>query len=303
MTAKRLTRLVLCLALFAGLVSGLSADDQADRRARPGPDALQSILQEATGLDAEALREALQAGATPAALIETNDGDVAEAIAAAVAQTSSQNDAAMSERLELFSERLSDWLHGETEAGKSRLKTGVGAMLSAVEAATGLDAAQLREAIDSGSTPAELIEAEGGDVDAVIAAAIAQAQTEFEDQRAAQAEQLAQRVSQWFHGEPGKASVRLAIGGSAVQRILEEATGLDAAALREALEGGATASELIEANGGDAEAVMDSLITQAMETHSRVRERMDEMRGRFSEMTGRFKRGFPSPPWKRGPRG
>ena len=103
--------------------------------------------------------------------------------------------------------------------------------------------------------------------------------------------------------ERGKTRVHLAIGGSAAQAIMEEATGLDAAALRAALAEGATPTELIEANGGDVAEVMDALFAEAHEMRQVMQSRFDEMRTRMGDMLGRFEREFGK--WRRpwAPRG
>ncbi len=181
MTVKRFT---LVLALLALLTAGVSAqDDSGPRRfsrvsIRHGAFAFSlndPILLEATGLDAEALRAALMDGSIIADLIQANEGDVATVIADIKAQATDDIKA----RAASFLEGLGARVNEELNAGHSRrgfwgrrwhrlprifAYAGVG---DTVMDATGLDTAGLRSALAEGSTIAELIEANDGDVASV----------------------------------------------------------------------------------------------------------------------------------------
>lgn len=297
MTFKGITLILLLLALFGSLVS---ADDETRPRGAP---TVSSVLLEATGLDAEQLRQALRDGATPAELIEANGGDVSAVTEALVAEATSAIEASMSARLAEMDERLEAWLNGETDEGVHRAPFRSRVIPAALAEATGLDADALRQALDAGSTPAELIEANDGDVAAVTAAMAAEARGALEAAMERQIANLDARAAAWLNGERGIVRQRVIVGGKAAQAIMEEATGLDATALREALDAGATPSDLIEANGGNVSAVMDALVMEARTAQQEMRARFDDMRSRFGEVMGKFGRGFWRGPGRWAPQG
>ncbi len=183
MTVKRFT---LVLALLALLTAGVSANDDSGVYSfsrvsiRHGAFAFSlddPILLGATGLDAEALRSALMDGATIAELIQANEGDVAAVVADMKAQATEDINARTASFLEGLEERVSQELNASRARrgpwGRRWHRTprifayaGVG---DTVMEATGLDAAGLRSALAEGSTIAELIEANEGDVASVSA--------------------------------------------------------------------------------------------------------------------------------------
>ncbi len=283
MNFKSITFTLLFLALAASLVG---ADDHSRPRSAAGK--VSSVLLDATGLDEAQLREAIQAGSTPAALIEANGGDVAAVADALIAEATSAIQESVAARKAELDERLTALLNGEEVARGRRLPMKRSVMLATLSEATGLDEAQLREAIGAGATPAELIEANDGDLAAVRDALLAEARGALDAAIEAQIARLGENISVMLNGERGGMMRRLIVGGNAVQAIMEEATGLDAAELREALDAGATPAELIEANGGDVSAVMDALYQEARDAHEKMRSRFDETRTRFHDMKRRF---------------
>lgn len=184
--------------------------------------------------------------------------------------------------------------------------------------ATGLDAEALRTALMDGSTIAELIEANEGDVAAVVADVKAQATDAINARTASFLEGLAQQVGEemnasharrGFWGRRGfKLPRHFAYAG--VSDTVLEATGLDAAGLRSALASGATLAELIEANDGDVASVNSSIaamITSAVNDAAAERlENLEEdisqaFNTDFAEKRRRWRR-FPKPrgffaPW------
>ena len=137
-----------------------------------------AILEEATGLDQNAMREALNDGSTLAELIEANDGDV-DAVAAALAtQATELAQKKLQTMLEGLESRISGRLDGSGQRPGFRGFALKGRMYddsAILEEATGLDSDGLREALISGSTIAELVEARGGEVDALIDSLVAEA--------------------------------------------------------------------------------------------------------------------------------
>ena len=229
MTVKRFTHLALIFATLAGLVFAISAqdDDSKTRGSRFGIGS--SAILEATGLDEAGLKEALQAGSTIAELVEANGGVVdsviAELVAAASAAINTRMEAGQltQERadsiLEMLEARISARLNGSFEglsgkgrfgfAGRGRFgfpgHLGAQGMLgmehvsNAILEATGLDEAGLKEALQAGSTIAELVEANGGVVDSVIAELVAAATDMINEGVAARLETLEENISERVH--------------------------------------------------------------------------------------------------------
>lgn len=199
----KLKRFALVFALLALLTAAVSAHDDTDsERSKPAMYAgfgfalSNEVLLEATGLEAEALRVALAEGATIAELVEANDGDVESVIADMAAQMADDINANLSALLEGLDGRVSE----ELEATHSRRGPwgrrwlrhprilGYAGVSDAIFETTGLDAAGLRAALADGSTLAELIEANDGDVTDVAADIVA---TITDEVNAAAAERIA----------------------------------------------------------------------------------------------------------------
>jgi len=183
MTRKRLTILTLVFAMMATMAGAvISAQDDSimgKRGDRGGFGGYSDLALEATGLTAEELRTALQDGATIADLITANDGDVDSVIAELVAESTTQ----INERVEAgrmtqeqadvilanLEDNITERLNGTFERLESvGGRGGFGELDTIILDATGLTAEELRTALADGSTIAELIEANGGDVDSVV---------------------------------------------------------------------------------------------------------------------------------------
>ena len=300
MTKQRVMCLALMVALMTGLVSAVGADDHDKQRTRYTP--LDSTaLQEATGLDAASLREALQEGATPAELIEANGGDVAAVVAAMAAEATAQVEGDIEARQANLGEEVAAWLEATPEKRRARKPF---PRLDILAAATGVEEADLLEALRDGATPAELITANDGDVAAVADEMIAAVQTMRAEEAAEHEAALTDRITAWVNGESAKIRSRMVFAGTAVTQALGEATGLDEAALREALENGASVQELIEANGGDVEAVLTGLAENALESMRQSRAMFAEARAVMDELFEDAWRRFRGPrmPWRGMPR-
>lgn len=181
MTVKRFT---LVLALLALLTASVSANDDSGTYSfsrvsvRQGAFAFSlddPTLLDATGLDAEALRSALMDGSTIAELIQANEGDVAAVVADMQAQATEDIKSRTASFLDGLEERVSEELNasharrgpwGRRWHRLPRIFAYAGVGDTVMEAA-GLDAAGLRSALAEGSTIAELIEANEGDVASV----------------------------------------------------------------------------------------------------------------------------------------
>ena len=213
MSFKRFT---LVIALLALLTSAVGAHDDTDndlskpaKRARPGFSFLDETLLEATGLEAEALQAALAEGSTIAELIEANDGDVAAVIAAMAEQMTDDINTGLATYLEGLDERVSEDLNAAHSRrgpwGRRWLRHprifGYAGVSDAIFAATGLDAAGLRAALAEGSTLAELIEANDGDVTTVAAEIAATITDEVQAAAAERIEGLEERLSELFNSD------------------------------------------------------------------------------------------------------
>ena len=159
--------------------------------------------------------------------------------------------------------------------------------------ATGLDAEALRAALMEGSTMADMIAANDGDVSAVIADVVAQMADEINASAAEVVEGLGERVSEEFNAEHtfrgpwGRRWYRwprmFAYAG--VGDTILEATGLDAAGLRSALVERSTIAELIEANDGDAASVAADLVaTITDEVNAAAAERVASLEENITEL-------------------
>ena len=281
MTVKRFTLFALVGAMMAALALVVSAHDSQGRDFKQGrfgfgPDS--SLILEATGLDKAAVYEALQNGSTIAELIEANGGDVDSVIAELTAAATEDINASVAAMLETLEADITAQLHSglrRFEGGKGRPRPRGGFSLRGIESivleATGLESeAALREALEDGSTIAELIEANGGDVDSVIAELTAAATENINARMAAMLEAgitVQFRVGLGrFEGIIGRPMPRGGFGLRDMEAVVLEATGLESeAALREALEDGSTIAELIEANDGDVDSVIAELTAAAAE--------------------------------------
>lgn len=127
-----------------------------------------------------------------------------------------------------------------------------------IASAIGLEGQELREALRDGATPAELIAANGGDVEAVsaeIAAAITAEHPELD------AAEVAERTENILNGVRGERDGNLS-------EVIESATGLNFRELRQsARENNQTLAEAISANGGDVDAVVTALTAEITSEH------------------------------------
>jgi len=142
-----------------------------------------------------------------------------------------------------------------------------------VQEATSLEGEDLHAALQDGSSISELIAANGGDVESVIAELVAQRSESIHSQAAATIEDLEasfneameeshrRRFPWWRRRNP----VREHFGAWGMDETITEATGLDKAELNIALLEGSTIAELIEANDDDVGVTVSTLVEQATE--------------------------------------
>lgn len=188
MLVKRFTLALLLLALFTAAVS---ADDAPAHKGYAvfgrwlsGPEALlyEPIVQEATGLAPEALRNALREGSTLSKLVGANGGAADAVIADLAAQAADAINARAATAIESLEEHFTEALNESRRRrfpwwrrNPVRELFGAWNMDDTITAATGLDKIELNSALLEGSTLAELIEANDGDAASVVSTLAAQA--------------------------------------------------------------------------------------------------------------------------------
>jgi hypothetical protein len=196
MKQKQLRTMAIVLVIMIAIVGTASAHGRPSGRDNRG-DSMQTVdstvLTDATGLTDAELYAALRDGSTLAELIEANGGDVDAVIAELVAEATTELTAKVEAgditqeqadvMIENMEARITDQVNGTFSAPMDRFNDhdydAVHSDSMIITDATGLTEDELRNAMMSGSTLAELIEANGGDVDAVIAEMIAEATTEL----------------------------------------------------------------------------------------------------------------------------
>ncbi|MCY4466238.1 MAG: hypothetical protein OXE46_11950 [Chloroflexi bacterium] len=205
--------IIIALALASLLAGGVFAHDSesfsmrqlAIRWGQHGVlfDLTSPIVLEATGLDAPQLRESLLGGRTLAELVDANGGDPAETGAELATQVSEQIQADAESQIA----GLESWIIEALEKSHvdrrrpwrwfrpvPRLPFG-GEMNSMILEATSLDADELRSALMAGSSIAQLIEANEGDVAQLVDALVTQATDNINEATSARLERVDSVVS------------------------------------------------------------------------------------------------------------
>jgi hypothetical protein len=185
---------VFVLSLMVGAVSAQEGDGGARGRGgnrppigdRPNGDGLRDIVQivvDATGLEAQDLMQQLRDGAILADIITANGGDVNTVIAEAFAIVTERTNQAVTdgkitqaqadEILANAETRITELIHNpipDDVRGEGRGQGGdVREAVQAVAEATGLEAQEIMQQLRDGATLSEIIVANDGDVDGIIA--------------------------------------------------------------------------------------------------------------------------------------
>ncbi len=210
MKAKTLLIVLSLMSLLAGGVLAHDTDSSHFRHAAMrwgqngiGLDLTSETLLDATGLEAPQLYDALMDGATLAELITANEGDPAATSAALSAQISEQIQANAESVIEGLESRITETLE-RSHVDKRRWRRFrpiprlpfAGDMNSVILEATGLDEAALRSALAEGSSIAQLIEANDGDIGAVTATLTEQATERINEISAARLERVGAMVDE-----------------------------------------------------------------------------------------------------------
>ena len=173
----------------------------------------------------------------------------------------------------------------------ARFQAGVQILMQAVVDETGLTPQEITQQVRAGSSLAEVITANGGIVDTVVANAVAAATERISEQVEAgnlpqeRADEMIANLEITFSdavngelpGRPGGQQRPLVQG---VLREAAEATGLEVSEITQQLRDGATLAEILSANGVDIETFVDGLIADAQ---ARFDERLEALREQLLE--------------------
>ena len=183
------------------------------------------------------------------------------------------------------------------DGGKSNAAT-------AIEEQTGLSQEDLRARLQGGESIADVVEAEGGDLEAVVTAALTgldekvdalveagRLQSDEVDDYKAAAEQ---RVRDWlagsYEGKRGKGRGRLGGRANGLISIVSEQTGVSVEDIRTKLSDGESLADVVEGADGDLTAVTDAAmeafetrLTAAIENGRVSSDKADELREAMRE--------------------
>jgi hypothetical protein len=164
--------IVMSSAAMASAQGPQGNGNQFGGRGNRGQGPVLEAVEEATGLEREAIIEAVRGGQTLAEIITANGGDPAAVeaeIAADIAERSGDDLAEVQTRVNELLNSTEPLREGR-EARQDLLGN---ESLEILSEATGLERQDLLQALRDGSTPAELIAANGGDAAAVEAQIVA----------------------------------------------------------------------------------------------------------------------------------
>lgn len=198
---------------------------------------------------------------------------------------------------------------------RDRFRLGDREVIQVIVEQTGLTVEEIFAEVRDGKTLAEVITENGGDVEAIVSAAV-ETMTEIVNEAVASGVITQERADDILAGLEDR--IRAALNGEGrligppdredrgdrphpVRGILAaaaEATGLELDALMAQLREGATLGEILSANGADVEAFIDGLLADAQArfaeaveagrvTQQQADERLDDMRGRIEDLLNR----------------
>lgn len=296
MNRKPLIMTFVLILVFALGVSAVGAQD-APRTAPALPDGIirqvVQIVADATGLKPMDIAAQVRNGATLAELITANGGDV-EAIKTELVNAATEhintavaNGNLTQERADELLGNLDDLatrvLNNDLRPGAVRDRARVALALSrdVVQAAvneTGLGVLEILTQVNDGSTLADVITANSGNVDNVIAAAVAAAteqintaladgnitQEQADNLLGALQETVTNAVNGGLDGSVVRQAVQRLLGDSAVRQIAD-AAGMDAQSVIAELQSGKSAATILSEHGVDVNTFIDNVVNTAAE--------------------------------------
>lgn len=187
----------LIILILSSMVGAASAQEETSttQSARMRSGVLQTlvdVLTEETGLTAQEIFQQVRDGATLAEVIEANGGSVEDVTQALITEAETRVEEAVSngqmtqeradEILANLETRITEALNSQFELGgrgerlRERFENSLrNDALNIISEATGLDLREIRQALVDGATLAEVIESNGGDVNAISADLVTQA--------------------------------------------------------------------------------------------------------------------------------
>lgn len=312
-----ITVLALVFSVVAGAASAQDGAFQGRQDRQPrfrdiGREVFQVVV-DATGLTAEDIRSQIQDGATLAQIIETNGGSVNDVVAQVMTVITDRVNEAVAngnrtqeqanDLLEQLQERITDFLNSDRpirpggggrpgNAFGERLQDGIRDEIGRiVTETTGLTGEDIRTQLQDGTTLAEIIEANGGSVEDVIAqvmTAVTERVNEAVENGNLTREQadgllqgLEERITNAINSEQPIRPLNGRRGGNPQQRQLvravAEATGLSAEDVVTQMREGSSLAEVLTANSVDVATFVNE---QAAQVETRLNEAVEN--GRMS---------------------
>lgn len=311
-------RTLLIGSVFIGVLAlgaGVASAQEGRQPDRGGVrQALIELAVEQTGLEPRAIMGEMRQGVSLADLISANGGDVTVFIADVTELVSERINTELAagtiqpERAERLLGNLetiiTNQVNGEGRRPQQRQpvrNAAAGVLMDAVSEATGLQGREIVAQLRDGVTLAEVISANGGDPNVVVATALATA-TEAVNARAEagqmsqeQADQMIERLESSFQsaleGEfrlPGRDGNR---GGNRLERpvlaLAAEQTGLTPEAIMGQIREGSSLADVLNANGVDTEAFINDVVTAAEEqAEARLARLREQLTNRINQPGG-----------------
>jgi len=317
MNTRKLWLVILLVGLFVISIGAVGAQDSSDTQSALRPErpirALIGIVVDATGLEARDILGQLRDGLTLADIITANDGDVNQVIADAVAILTDEINQGVAdgkitpERADSLLSNLEDVVTQAVngELSPNRLDRGAvrdaakRTLVGATADATGLLPQQVIQQLRDGSTLADVITANGGDIDTVVNSAVAAATEQINTAVAEgrlgqeQADQLLANLPDLYqatvNGELRQEWIeqRARLG---VLTLAAQQTGLQPREIAQQIRSGKSLADVLTEQGVDVNAFIDSAVAQAAErldtavANGRItQERADELLQNFRD--------------------
>jgi len=308
MNVKKVMICMLVIAMLSVSVGAVNAQngpegdrpgDRFGQQERPlarGLINIVGLVSDEIGVEMRHLTQALRAGATLAEVITNNGGDVDAVTAAVIDEAILSIEAALDEgrippevaeqMLANVEDNVNAAMTGELQglfqnrAGDNVRDRLLATAIGAVVDATGLDRQAIAQQVRDGATLGELVTANGGDVDAVIAASLATitervntavAEGNMDEDRAATLLENAQTaLTELMNGDlrdrlddrgPGRDRMLQTVTRTVRQQV-SEATGLNQREIQQALRDGATLESVLTDNGVDVAAFTAEITTE-----------------------------------------
>jgi hypothetical protein len=329
MKSKRTVLILVITTMLALMVGAVSAQDDPPPPPQPGGEVIRDVIDivaAETGLESEAILAKLRERPTLEDIILENGGDVEAVVAASVSAITERINAAVAagdmpqERADKLLTNLEDLVRkgisGELRSGRQDQRqeslreraqqAAIRHLLTAVSDATGLEQRAIIEQLrQDGATLAEVITANGGSVEAVIADAVASGTEQVNNLVAEnklnqeQADEIITSMETFYtdmvNGElPPRPNRPQAAAGRALVRMIADQTGLEVQDVVNQLKDGATVAEVLSANGVDVDTFIDSAMAEAQTrvddavakgrmTQERANEMMEKLREQLTE--------------------